>query len=795
MVTDGQVKELWRLLQKGEALVTAARRTEMSKKTARKYRDQPRLPSQSKKTRDYRTRVDPFADVWGEVEKRLQDEPRLKAKTLFEWLQETYPGKFPDSTRRTFERRVAKWRSLQGPNKPVFFEQVHHPGRLAASDFTVCNGLNVTIGGAKFDHSFFHCVLTYSNVESISLCFSESFEALSEGIQKAFWEFGGVPKRHRTDSLGAAVRNHSSRKILTVRYAALMDHYRCQPERTNVGCANENGDVESQNGHLKDRINQALLLRGSRDFDSPQAYVAFVQRVVDRGNAHRRQRFLEDQAQLQPLPDHRLDTDDYLRGVSVSKSSTIRVRDNIYSVPSRLIDRKVDVRIAAETITVTHQGQTIQTMPRLSGRNGVSINYRHIIDSLVRKPGAFANYRYREEMFPNSQFRIAYDMLGDAHQESVADKIYLKILKIAAHESQEAVTQALRCLISGGKAIELEAIRLLVEQAARLPAATDIQVEPPNLSDYDCLLQHPHMEEHGDDQEIVSNQQQQQKGAADAQSQQLAGEQDRRADGHQSTDGTVPRASLAELSGSLSGSGLASDEGEPLSCGLPVGADPVGMPSPTRGPDQTVDGALQTAVGQDVAVVRLRPASLGGGPSISDASRGFLLGSAGKHSGVWEAGFGEESCLVCIGGATDPTGPEHVVYDMQPAGAAIAGGQAGLAIAEDDQATVEFRGLGDRRLGLCATESRRDGGSVHAAGGALRARQCPFDEQLGVQQMGSDLQRCDDHGGGDRPLGSPQRDHRDECAEFSRRRSPSGEFQATITTSYVGKIELMGRKF
>lgn len=146
------------------------------------------------------------------------------------------------------------------------FSQVHQPGTFAASDFTVCNELGVKIAGVKFDHTFFHCVLTYSNTESVSLCFSESFEALSGGIQKAFWEFGGVPSLHRTDSLSAAIRNHTSKKRLMEQYAALMDHDRCKSQRTNARCVNENGDVESINGHFKDRLDQALLLRGSRDF-------------------------------------------------------------------------------------------------------------------------------------------------------------------------------------------------------------------------------------------------------------------------------------------------------------------------------------------------------------------------------------------------------------------------------------------------------------------------------------------------------------------------------------------------
>jgi hypothetical protein len=228
MVSDGQVKELRRLLSHGRNLAASARMTEMSDKTARDYRDDDRLPSERKRVRDYRTRTDPFATIWPEVQQRLEEEPRLKAHTLFGWLQQTHPGKFPDSTRRTFERRVSKWQALFGPDKPVMFPQLHYPGRLAASDFTVCNSLGVKIAGARFDHALFHCVLTYSNVESVSLCFSESFESLSTGIQKAFWEFGGTPQHHRSDSLSAAINNHSSHKSHTARYTALMEHYGCR---------------------------------------------------------------------------------------------------------------------------------------------------------------------------------------------------------------------------------------------------------------------------------------------------------------------------------------------------------------------------------------------------------------------------------------------------------------------------------------------------------------------------------------------------------------------------------------
>ena len=212
MVTDRQVKRLWQVLSSGKTLAQSADKANMDEKTARKYRRLGRLPSEVAPERTWRTREDPFAEVWPEVHEQLQEAPGLEAKTLFAWLQTKYPGKFDDSQLRSFQRGVKRWRATAGPAKEVFFSQVHHPGRLCASDFTHMKSLAVTIGGQPFDHLVYHFVLTYSNWESITICFSESFESLSEGLQNAVWELGGVPQRHRTDRMSLAVNNASGRE-------------------------------------------------------------------------------------------------------------------------------------------------------------------------------------------------------------------------------------------------------------------------------------------------------------------------------------------------------------------------------------------------------------------------------------------------------------------------------------------------------------------------------------------------------------------------------------------------------
>ena len=153
----------------------------MDEKTARKYRDLEGLPSEMVKPRTWRTREDPFEEVWPEVLARLEAEPKLRPFALFGWLQDKYPGRFPDSQRRTLERRVRAWRATRGPSREVMFPQVHAPGVLAASDFTHMNSLGITIARQPFDHLLYHFTLTYSNWESVSVCPSESF---SRGLQK-----------------------------------------------------------------------------------------------------------------------------------------------------------------------------------------------------------------------------------------------------------------------------------------------------------------------------------------------------------------------------------------------------------------------------------------------------------------------------------------------------------------------------------------------------------------------------------------------------------------------------------
>jgi hypothetical protein len=296
MVTDKQVLKLFRLIADGRSSAQAAVLTNMDEKTARKYRKLGKRPSEVAVPHTWRTRPDPFAEVWPMVCELLELNPGLQAKTIFAELQRQHPGRFADVQLRTLQRRIRRWRGLHGPAKEVFFAQEHEPGRLAASDFTSMNEVGVTIAGQRFDHLVYHFVLTYSNWEWARICFSESFESLSEGLQDALLELGAAPERHRTDRMSLAVSNATERKEFTQRYQGLMTHYGMAAEKIQAGRGNENGDVEQRHHRFRTAVDQALMLRGSRDFASREEYAVFLRQILTQLNAGRVERLAEERS-------------------------------------------------------------------------------------------------------------------------------------------------------------------------------------------------------------------------------------------------------------------------------------------------------------------------------------------------------------------------------------------------------------------------------------------------------------------------------------------------------------------
>lgn len=488
MTKDKQVKELFKQMGKTKNLGISAARTGMDEKTARKYLELGKLPSEIKKEHDWRTREDPFEGIWEEeLKAKLELNPGLEAKTLFSYLQKRYPGQFPDGQLRTLQRKIKRWRALEGPPKEVFFPQRHRPGVLSQSDFTHMKDLGISIKGEPFNHLLYHFVLTYSNWETGTICYSECQESLVEGFQNAVWELGGVPRAHQTDRLSAAVQKPNHPEEFTKGYQSLLDHYGIEGRKTQARSPHENGDIEQRHHRYKRALEQSLLLRGSRDFESLEEYRGYLKHLFKQLNAGRRVRLQEELDLLSPLPGKRLDSCRKLK-VRVTAGSTVRVYNNVYSVNSRLIGELVDIRLFSEVVKVWYGQKCVEQIPRLRGDGKHKIQYRHIIDWLIKKPGAFENYKYREDLFPTSNFRMVYDNLSKNHSVRKAAKEYLRILNLAAKQSETGVNAALQDLLSAGAVFGAREVKDMVAQNSRQPARTEVNIDLVRPSDYNTLL-------------------------------------------------------------------------------------------------------------------------------------------------------------------------------------------------------------------------------------------------------------------------------------------------------------------
>jgi hypothetical protein len=468
----------------------AAAKAGMDVKSARKYVKAKQLPSEMKKERHWRTRPDWFEAVWAGIQQQLRTNPGLEAKTIFAALQRQQPERFADGQLRTLQRKIKHWRATEGPAQEVYFVQEHHAGEVCASDFTHLTELAITIGGESFPHMMYHFVLTYSNWETGTICHAESFASLSEGLQKALWELGGVPIFHRTDRMTAAVNNLTEAALFQKSYQALLRYYGMDGQRIQTGQPNENGDIEQRHHRFKRALDQALLLRGSRDFGTQEEYRDFLGKLFEQLNSGRKQKLAEELDVLRPLPDRRYEGAKRVR-VRVNTGSLIAVERNNYSVHSRLIGEIVEARVYSGHVEVWYGGQKVEQMPRLPGRSRYRIDYRHIIEWLVRKPGAFANYRYREQLFPTSRFRKAYDLLREVAPRC-CDRRYLEILNQAANEGEASVDDALRLLLTTdtGKQtiVNKEAFGEFLNRCEQAPAITDVHIAEVSLVSFDQLF-------------------------------------------------------------------------------------------------------------------------------------------------------------------------------------------------------------------------------------------------------------------------------------------------------------------
>ena len=489
-ITDHQVHKYKQHRNKLSQVASAAK-AGISERSARRIEDAQSLPSQRPK-RSWRTREDPLSAVWdAEVIPLLQSDARLNAVTLLEELQRRYPGQWDTSVLRTLQRRIRLWRAQFGVEREVYFAQEHPPGRQGISDFTVADELKVEIAGVAFTHRLYQFALAYSGWRHVTVIDSgESFMALSTGLQAALWALGGVPEEHRTDSLSAAFNNLAEQEELTKRYAELCSHYGLRATRCNPGQSNENGSIESRNNTLKTALDQALCLRGSRRFDARADYETFVDTIVQRMNTRAAKFLVAERAMLKPLPVRRTAEFEEIPA-RVSKYAVFTLKGVLYSVPSQLIGHRLMVRQYAQHVEGWLGGQCVVSLPRArpaqGQRVGRSIDYRHLVGALKRKPSAFARWVLRDAAFPRAVYRQTWERLISQRPEREACKTMVGLLVLAADGHEAQLAQELEQLIELDQLPDLNALtQLLAPPKGDVP---QVVVTLPTLASYDELFE------------------------------------------------------------------------------------------------------------------------------------------------------------------------------------------------------------------------------------------------------------------------------------------------------------------
>ena len=489
-ITDHQVHKYKQHRNKLSQVASAAK-AGISERSARRIEVAQRLPSQ-RPQRNWRTREDPLSAVWdSEVIPLLQTDARLNAVTLLEELQRRSPGQWDSGVLRTLQRRIRMWRAQFGAEREVYFAQKHPPGRQGISDFTVADDLNVEIAGVKFTHRLYQFALAYSGWRHVTVIDSgESFMALSTGLQAALWALGGVPEEHRTDSLSAAFNNLAEQEALTQRYAELCHHYGLRATRCNPGRSNENGSIESRNNTLKSALEQALCLRGSRRFDERADYEAFVDAIVQRMNTRRARFLVIERNVLKPLPVRRTAEFEEIPA-RVSKYAVFTLKGVLYSVPSQLIGHRLMVRQYVQHVECWLGGQCVLSLPRARAaqgqRVGRSIDYRHLVGALKRKPGAFARWVLRDAAFPRAVYRQTWERLSAQRPEREACKTMVGLLVLAADGHEAQLAHELELLLELDQLPNLIALtQLLAPPRGEVP---QVVVTLPMLATYDELFE------------------------------------------------------------------------------------------------------------------------------------------------------------------------------------------------------------------------------------------------------------------------------------------------------------------
>jgi hypothetical protein len=474
--------------QSGNTQALSSAKAGLSTRTGRRIEKQP-FTTQPKQ-RNWRTREDPISVIWEkELLPLLHAEPSLSGLTLWEYLDDNYPGSYPPSLLRTLQRRVKFFKATHGADKPVIFRQNVPIGHQGLSDFTHPD-TDITLAGKPFPHLIYQFRLAYSGWRYAHIIKGgESYSALAEGLQNALIKLGGSPVEHRTDSLSAAYNNHYQAQQLTKNYQALCQHYGITATRNTKGVSHENGAIETAHRSLKHRIRQAVALRGHNDFASITDYQQLLDNCTKRLNAYTRTKLTEEKIQLQPLPKTRF-MDYMVMTVKVTTASTIEIKRITYSVPSRLIGETIAIHLYHDKLCGFMAQTSVFDLPRCypehAGMRARRIDYRHVINALAAKPQAFRFSVFRDELFPDDNYKAIWQHIDQQLDSKPACKWMVSVLKIAAsHQDVAQFGEDVLAQMINGKTPELKQL-----QSQFLPkkAAPTITVKQHDLRNYDQFI-------------------------------------------------------------------------------------------------------------------------------------------------------------------------------------------------------------------------------------------------------------------------------------------------------------------
>lgn len=490
MISRPQYRKLMQEYNKTGKVSASARKSGMDRKTAAKYLRSGEGPGERERTRSWRTREDPFSGVWAEVEGWLAGNPSLEATTAFEDLQRRYPGDFEEGQLRSLQRRFRAWKLENGHgSKAVYFEQEHEPGRLMELDWFHPRDFEVTIAGEQYRHLICHCTLTYSNWEWAIPCRSESFASLKSCLQAALWELGGSPRICQVDNSSTATHRlgkSAPGRGFNERFLGLLSHYGMKPKTIQVGAANENGDVESSHSHFRRYLRDNLALRAEGcDFGSLEEYEQWLAGCLRGRNRRRTKRLEEEVPALEALPACRLPEYEEV-DCRVNKYSMARVGKGSYSVPSKYRGRRLRARVYESRIELWDGTGAVATFESHANAGGACVDWRHLIEDLCRKPGAFERYRYRQSFYPSQRWQRLGESLRKRFSTARADSDYLQILRLSLDHGLDRIEELLERM--GPDEVCLDRIRGELGQQSRWREATTMPLQG-DLSIYDQLLE------------------------------------------------------------------------------------------------------------------------------------------------------------------------------------------------------------------------------------------------------------------------------------------------------------------